>query len=186
MLSQVLEFIRALVLGGIVMFLFSHRSNDRLQSISGWSYFKYGFLFVLFGALVDFSDHYDSLSRFIFLGKTPYQYIAEKVVGYLLGFIMIAVGLFKWIPQALELQEKQEKELADAKHEIRTLSGFLPICAHCKKVRDDEGYWKEVEIYISENSDTTFSHGLCDPCMHELYPEIFEKKTAEEELSEKK
>ncbi len=62
-------------------------------------------------------------------------------------------------------------ELQDAMAKIKTLSGFIPICASCKKVRDDSGYWNQLEAYISAHSDAEFSHGLCPECMKRLYPD---------------
>jgi PleD family two-component response regulator len=67
------------------------------------------------------------------------------------------------------------KELQDALKDIRTLSGLIPICASCKKVRDDKGYWNQVEEYIEERSDAQFSHGICPKCRDELYPEYSRK-----------
>lgn len=61
-------------------------------------------------------------------------------------------------------------DLQNALNEIQTLNGLIPICASCKKIRDDEGYWEEVETYISERSGATFSHGICPNCQSELYP----------------
>jgi len=55
--------------------------------------------------------------------------------------------------------------------EIKTLRGFLPICASCKKIRDDGGYWSQIEAYISEHSDAKFTHGICPECLKKLYPE---------------
>jgi hypothetical protein len=52
------------------------------------------------------------------------------------------------------------------------LSGLLPICANCKSIRNDEGYWKQIESYISSHSEATFSHGICPACLHKLYPEL--------------
>ncbi|GAB4547249.1 MAG: hypothetical protein Kow0063_41880 [Anaerolineae bacterium] len=51
------------------------------------------------------------------------------------------------------------------------LSGLLPICASCKKIRDDEGYWHSVEVYIRDHSEADFSHGICPDCMQKLYPD---------------
>ena len=64
-------------------------------------------------------------------------------------------------------------ELQDAPAQVKTLSGLLPICSSCKKVRDDEGYWNQLEVYIQDHSNILFSHGLCPECAKELYPEIF-------------
>lgn len=76
---------------------------------------------------------------------------------------------------ANEKIEKQKKELEKALEEIKTLSGFIPICSHCKKVRDDKGYWNQVEQYISKHSEAKFSHAICPDCMRKLYPKQYKK-----------
>jgi len=63
-------------------------------------------------------------------------------------------------------------ELRQALSEVKTLRGFLPICASCKKIRDDEGYWQQIEKYIQERSEAKFSHGICPECADHLYPEL--------------
>lgn len=63
------------------------------------------------------------------------------------------------------------QQLKDALANIRTLKGLLPICASCKKIRDDRGYWQKVESYISSHTQAEFTHGICPDCMHRLYPE---------------
>jgi len=60
----------------------------------------------------------------------------------------------------------------EAQEEIRRLTGLLPICAQCKKIRDDKGYWSRVEAYIEEHSDVQFTHGICPDCAKELYPRL--------------
>ncbi|MGO9585031.1 MAG: PAS domain S-box protein [Limisphaerales bacterium] len=66
------------------------------------------------------------------------------------------------------------RDLQDALASVKSLSGLLPICASCKKIRDDEGYWSQVESYIQKHSDATFTHGLCPDCLKQLYPELVE------------
>ena len=66
-------------------------------------------------------------------------------------------------------------ELQQALHDVKTLSGLLPICASCKKIRDDHGYWQQAEEYISDKSDAKFSHSLCPDCIKKLYPELVDK-----------
>ncbi len=61
---------------------------------------------------------------------------------------------------------------------LRVLSGLLPLCANCKKVRDDKGYWNSIEQYITKHSNTEFTHGLCPDCIRTLYPEIANKVLA--------
>ena len=67
---------------------------------------------------------------------------------------------------------KETERLQEALANVRTLSGLIPICAHCKKIRDDKGYWNQLELYIQQNSDALFSHGLCPDCVRQLYPEF--------------
>lgn len=70
---------------------------------------------------------------------------------------------------------KANEELILALSEVKQLSGLLPICASCKKIRDDRGYWKRIESYISDHSEVQFSHALCPECMKRLYPEYADK-----------
>lgn len=66
-------------------------------------------------------------------------------------------------------RERLVKELQTALNEIKTLSGLIPICASCKKVRDDKGFWNQIEVYIRDRSDAEFSHGICPDCSEKLY-----------------
>lgn len=72
-------------------------------------------------------------------------------------------------------QKKLIKDLQMALDEVKTLSGLIPICAHCKKIRDDKGYWTSVEQYISSHSDIDFSHAICPDCIKEHFPKIYGK-----------
>jgi len=63
-------------------------------------------------------------------------------------------------------------KLRQALEEIKTLKGIIPICMHCKKIRDDQGYWNQIERYIHEHSDAKFSHGVCPECLEKHYPEV--------------
>ena len=77
------------------------------------------------------------------------------------------------IKQADAEKSKIIKELQKALDRLKTLSGMLPICASCKKIRDDKGYWNKIEAYIEKHSEAEFSHGICPECAKELYPEYF-------------
>jgi PleD family two-component response regulator len=66
--------------------------------------------------------------------------------------------------------EEKNAQLQKALGEIKILQGIIPICANCKKVRDDNGFWNQVEAYITEHSEAKFSHGICPTCAKELYP----------------
>lgn len=69
-------------------------------------------------------------------------------------------------------REKLIDELQLALDQIKTLEGILPICMHCKKIRDDQGYWNQIEKYIDEHSAAKFSHGICPECLKEHYPDL--------------
>jgi len=79
--------------------------------------------------------------------------------------IIIAMARFQDIMRLRRLNE----ELREALGKVKLLSGLIPICARCKKIRNDSGYWEEVEIFIKEHSEALFSHGICPECTHELY-----------------
>lgn len=74
--------------------------------------------------------------------------------------------------QAEEQRDKLIAELQKALSEVKTLRGFLPICANCKNIRNDKGYWEKIETYIHDHSDAEFTHGICPECAKKLYPDI--------------
>jgi len=82
--------------------------------------------------------------------------------------------LVRAIRYAIE-REKLIASLRQALEQIKTLKGFIPICASCKNVRDDEGFWHQVEAYISDHSEAEFSHGICPDCAQKLYPDFMKK-----------
>ena len=74
-------------------------------------------------------------------------------------------------PELAETLQLKNADLEKALGSIKTLSGMLPICANCKKIRDDQGYYQQIEHYITEHSDAEFTHGICPDCAQILYPE---------------
>ena len=66
--------------------------------------------------------------------------------------------------------------LKNALEEVKTLRKFVPICSHCKNIRDDKGYWKRVEMFVQEHSEATVSHGICPECMEKIYLEFYERR----------
>jgi len=76
-----------------------------------------------------------------------------------------------------ELKQREEL-LSKALNEVKTLRGIIPICSRCKKIRDDKGYWNQVEVYVSNHSDAEFSHGLCPECAKKLYSNYYNDKEA--------
>lgn len=128
--------------------------------------------------LISLWSHRPKLTIYIAIGATvltllglyssPYGGEFWKViVNRLLALFVI------WAAAILSLQWKAmyvEKERALSK--VKILSGLLPICALCKNIRDDKGYWNQIESYIRDHTDADFSHGLCPDCVKKLYPDI--------------
>ncbi len=71
--------------------------------------------------------------------------------------------------------ESRNRDLREALANVKTLRGLLPICSSCKKIRDDAGYWRQVEEYFSEHSEVDFSHGLCPDCLKRMFPEYYQE-----------
>ncbi|MFO7600217.1 MAG: PAS domain S-box protein [Candidatus Desulfacyla sp.] len=74
--------------------------------------------------------------------------------------------------QVEEQREELIEALQKALSEVKTLRGFLPICSYCKKIRDDKGYWDQIESYIHKHSDAEFSHGICPECAKKYFPDL--------------
>ncbi len=90
-------------------------------------------------------------------------------------------GIVRDITERKLAEEEREKlihEIQDALAQIKKLSGLLPICASCKKIRDDKGYWNQIESYIRDHSEAEFSHGICPDCMKKLYPDFADNKNS--------
>ncbi|MBI9085552.1 MAG: PAS domain S-box protein [Desulfobacterales bacterium] len=84
-------------------------------------------------------------------------------------------GIARDITERKKLDEERSKliyELRQALEKVKQLGGLLPICSHCKKIRDDKGYWNQIEAYIQDHSDAEFSHGICQECAKKYYPEM--------------
>ncbi len=81
-------------------------------------------------------------------------------------------------------QEKEAliKELKETITQVKTLKGLLPICSSCKNIRDDKGYWNQIELYIKDHSEAEFSHGICPECAKKLYPELSKWKQADDKI----
>ena len=84
-------------------------------------------------------------------------------------------GIARDITERKKLEEERSKliyELRQALEKVKQLGGLLPICSHCKKIRDDKGYWNQIESYIRDHSEVEFSHGICQECAEKHYPDM--------------
>ncbi len=87
----------------------------------------------------------------------------------------LCVIWFRLMFKSYQLQTelgRTNRELTEALSQVKELSGLLPICSSCKRIRDDQGYWNQLEAYIQKNSKAEFTHGLCPDCIQKLYPEL--------------
>jgi hypothetical protein len=117
-----------------------------------------------------------SLPAIYMLSHRNHQ-IKMLVYGYLIVWLLGITGL--WLSFRRLAREHLERSrvinrLEQALRDVRTLEGFIPICAWCKKIRDDEGYWNQIEEYIQRRSAASFSHGICPDCMEKQYGELDE------------
>ena len=91
------------------------------------------------------------------------------------GHLLNVVHICREITERKRIEIEREsmvRELQTAIADVKTLSGLLPICSVCKKIRDDKGYWNQIEAYIHKHSGTRFSHGICPECAKEYYPDL--------------
>ena len=120
-----------------------------------------------------------------YLGVSTYRYQGQFITRFSAVYFIISVLAF-WFEylrqhyrKGMELEhlrlQAERSALQEALSKVRQLSGMLPICSSCKKVRDDQGYWTQIEAYISTHSDAEFSHGICPDCGEQLYPGHYRK-----------
>jgi len=106
--------------------------------------------------------------------ETALRAVKEGAQDYLLKAHVDTNLLVRSIRYAIE-REKLTTELRKALVRIKTLSGLLPICAACKNIRDDEGFWHQVEEYVRAHSEAEFTHSICPVCAKKLYPEYYKR-----------
>ena len=99
--------------------------------------------------------------------KIPLRSSKGETIGILGTYMDITVR-----KHTEEQRDRLISDLQKALSEVKTLRGFLPICSHCKKIRDDKGYWNQIESYIHKHSDAEFSHGICPECAKKHYPDM--------------
>jgi len=128
-------------------------------------------------AIVDISK--DDSQEFVVESKEGRSFIVEVSASNVTsssGELAGRMASFIDITKRREVEADREKlisKLQEALKKIKTLRGIIPICAACKKIRDDKGYWNQIESYIKEHSDADFSHGICPECAEKLYPDLY-------------
>ena len=114
-------------------------------------------------------------------GKPQHFIVTAKPLLDAKGKVCGIVESFQDITERKLMESERERlieELQKSLEQVKLLSGFIPICASCKQIRDDQGFWTQVESYISQHSEAKFSHGLCPDCVRKLYPDICDEVLA--------
>ncbi len=115
---------------------------------------------------------------------TALDSVGDKVTGFSAGAVDYITKPFQQAEVLARINthitlRKRERELKEALEEIKTLNGILPICSYCKQIRNNEGYWQQVEEYISEHSEAIFSHGVCPACYRKVMERLEEKDASD-------
>ena len=119
------------------------------------------------------------LSGFFFLKPIFFEYSTGAVLRFLITYSIVSLLSFglefsrSWYYQELMSEKRM---LEDALSEVKTLQGSLPICSFCKRIRDDKGYWNQIEAYIDKHSEAKFSHSICPECSKEHYADFTRNK----------
>jgi DNA-binding NtrC family response regulator len=128
---------------------------------------------------VAFHERYPMIPTIIMTGardqEMAFEAVRKGAQDYLFKSELTSAAIIRSIRYAIERQ-CLTTDLRTALIHIQKLQGMLPICAICKNIRDDKGYWNRVEEYISKYLDVEFSHGICPECAQEHYPEFYKSK----------
>ncbi|MBT4856702.1 hypothetical protein HON52_00760 [Candidatus Uhrbacteria bacterium] len=151
----ILETIRAIPLLFLFFYLLRTSKKNNLKATRGWHYLMVGFGLLLFASLIDITDNFESLGKYVVIGDTGTQAFLEKVVGYLGGFIFLALWAITWLPNVLELNKAKE-ELAEANKQLATLNKGLEESVKERTVdlkrSQDELLLRNTELMKSQES----------------------------------
>lgn len=115
------------------------------------------------------SSYYDILEAVVAFSN---QYEHLEIDEFITMLMFLFFGLLIFSLRRLKEIKATKDELQKALTQIKELKGIIPICASCKSIRNDDGFWEQVDVYIQKNTDAQFTHGLCQNCINELYPEF--------------
>lgn len=144
----------------------------------------------IFGVVIYFlSEKYDLFEKFYGISR---QHENWQVDGFLsvsiyAVIVLLIFSVFRLIDITIsnKILFKQTTELRKALSEIKQLRGIIPICASCKKIKNDKGLWQRVEAYLHEHADAELSHGFCPDCLNKLYPESHSDEKGTKNTTEK-
>ena len=129
--------------------------------------------------ITDLEQDLDNAERELLTANGRRVPILKTVVSVSLAGRKHLLESFLDITERKRAEEEREQligQLQEALADVKTLSGLLPLCSSCKRIRDDQGYWQQIEAYIRDHSEAEFSHSVCPECAKKLYPEVFDKE----------
>lgn len=132
MTDIVIELLRAVVIGTVLFTLLRAGRAKAVCTISGWQTLRAGFILIFFGSLIDITDNFEVLNRFVVIGNTEVQALLEKIVGYTLGYLLVALGIWKWLPKLIE-----QEELTRKKHELEVQAERLKVLRSTMRTVND-------------------------------------------------
>ena len=128
MFNLAVDVFRAIITGAIFLYLRSLRKKEDLRFRKGWIFVPIGFGLIFFGSLLDITDNFPYLNKYVVIGNTKYEEFLEEVIGYFSGFVFVGIGFWKWIPSILTLRKEEnalKKEKEELEHKIQGLTAEL-------------------------------------------------------------
>ncbi|MCF8070575.1 MAG: PAS domain S-box protein [Desulfobacterales bacterium] len=119
-------------------------------------------------------NNYEVEHDFATIGKRT-MLLNARQIERAMGKELIILLAIEDITERNRIEEERNQLVIDLQRalaNVKQLTGLLPICSHCKKIRDDKGYWNQIEVYINQHSEATFSHGICQECIKKYYPDL--------------
>ena len=153
---------------------------DGIKRYTGSSIRELAVILVTGFLLFIFAARFDILEKIVEFARRHENYEIDEFMT-LIAFSFFGVLVFSWrrwrdIRTLSNNLLLRNTELKDALEQIKTLQGILPICSNCKKIRDENNVWHQMESYVSNHTKAQFSHGLCPDCAGRLYPDIYKLK----------
>ena len=133
-------------------------------------------LFMLFSYLMSTADTESHIINTTGIINVLLRSFSVAMLPWSLSFALFngVIGFYYGTIKAAKIaREELIRELQVALAEVKKLSGMLPICSSCKNIRNDEGYWQQIEEYIRDHSEADFTHGICEVCVKKLYPDFY-------------
>ena len=155
------------------LFKTSKETNRIAQRFTGYVYVANALFLLILYTPTALMPEYESYLNSGGLTIGLYLWLFVFVSGVTFGMIMMISEKLEGDLKSVETNLRFEKQnLQKTLAEVKTLRGFLPICAYCKNIRDDKGYWNKIESYIHKHSEAEFSHGICPECAKKHFPEM--------------